>query len=311
MSLMVWGHRGHRYHRYRKMHPDGRQDLKETPHENTLAAYQQVLSKTMGFECDVVQSRTNTPFVVHDTLFDGMVQYELRRQLDDASIDMIGDRFIFQLDNPEIRALRLKDGQAIPRLQDVLELFQHRPTQFINLELKGPNVFKSAIRSVERAIYHRHITPEQVIFSSFNIPALHSLRKDAGHRFRISLSFMVAHQHLAQMYPNWPLAEQDAYYVPFSVDALQRPDMVDICPDFFNIDVTCMNVEALEAIHFFYPQARIILWCSGEMPPEIDTRLVDTAQIYAASGKLFAIVSDYPMNVQHVLQQRGISVISP
>lgn len=311
MSLMVWGHRGHRYHRYAKIHPDGIHAAKEFPHENTLATFEQALSKVMGFECDVVQSQNSTAFVVHDTLFNGMVQYELRQQLDDDSAAKLGDRFIFQLTNQEIRDLRLKDGQTIPHLADVLALFKTHHDRYINLELKGPTVFKAATRSVERAIYHRLVTPEQVIFSSYNIPALRSLRADVGIRFRISLSFMVASQPLAQMYPNWPLAEQNAYYVPFSVDALQRPDMVDIQPDFFNIDVTSMNVETLEAMNFFYPKAKIILWCSGELPPEIDTRLADAVQTYAPSGKIFAIVSDYPMDVQNALQQRGVELLLP
>lgn len=311
MSLMVWGHRGHRYHRYRQLHPEGPYASAAMPHENTLAAYQQVLSRTMGFECDVVQSQTGTAFVVHDTLFDGMVQYELRQQLDNNSVAQIGDRFIFQLSNQEIRDLRLKDGQTIPRLQDVLHLFGTYPDRYINLELKGPNVFKTAIRSVERAIYHKMITPEQVLFSSYNIPALRRLRADVGIRFKISLSFMVASQPLAQMYPNWPMAEQEAYYVPFSVEALQRPDMVDIQPDFFNIDVTSMQIETLESIYFFYPKAKIILWCSGEMPPAIDTRLVDMAQIYAQTGKIFAVISDYPMDVQEELRQRQVDLLVP
>lgn len=311
MSLMVWGHRGHRYHRYSQNHADANAAPVDMPHENTLAAYQQVLSRTMGFECDVVQSRSKTPYLVHDTLFDGMVQYQLRQQLDEAGIERVGDRFIFQLNDDEIRELRLKDGQTIPVLQEVLELFKPYTDRYINLELKGPSVTSSAIRSVERAIYHRVLKPQQVIFSSYNIPALRVLRANVGSRFRISLSFMVASQPLAQMFPNWPLAEQEAYYVPFSVEALQRPDITDIQPDFFNIDVTSMNVETLEAIHFFYPKSRIILWCSGETHPQVNSRLVDVAQTYASSGKIFAVVSDYPMDVQQMLRQRGIDLTTP
>lgn len=306
MSLMVWGHRGHRYHR-RQNDPVAHNPV---PHENSLLAYKQALQAVHGVECDVVQSRLKTPYLVHDTLFNGMVQYELRRQLDEASAAWLQDRFIFNLTDDEIEALRLADGQPIPALRDLLALMRDYPDQYVNLELKGPHVTDITIRAVERAIHRGGLTPKQVIFSSYSIPALRGLRAGVGTRFRVSLSFLVASQPMAQMYPNWPLAEQQAYYVPFSIEALQRPDIVDIQPDFFNVDVTSMTLETLEAIHFFYPKARIILWCSGEGDPAVDTRLADLTETYLPSGKLFSVLSDYPMDLRVALERRGIALMT-
>ena len=139
---MVWGHRGHRHHRY-----DGRHGLKNTPHENSIRAYQQVLRMVTGVECDVVQSMQHTPFLVHDTLFSGITRYGLKAQLDEASQALLGDRYIFQLTDDELKQMCLKDGQNLPLLSDLLTLMPEYADRFLNLELKGPHVADSAVRS--------------------------------------------------------------------------------------------------------------------------------------------------------------------
>jgi len=307
MSVMVWGHRGHRHHR-----ANGIQEITGPSwHENTIGAYRQVLDKTMGVECDIVQSRQNTPFLIHDTLFNGMVKYELQNHLAETSKAAVQDRFIFQMNDDEIAALKLRDGQEIPKLKNFLRLLSDYPDRFANLELKGPHVADPALDVVEQAIHHKLIKPSQVIFSSFNLPALRSLRMNNGSRFQIGISFMVADQPMTQMYPNWPLAEQNAYYVPFSIDALQRPDIIDINPEFFNLEYRSLDTDSIEAIHHFFPRAKIILWYSGEPYPSVYSPLADAVETYMASDKIFAVITDYPLATQAILQERGIEVITP
>lgn len=307
MSVMVWGHRGHRHHRAKAEQPVPVPIL----HENTLGAYRQVLAKTMGIECDVVQSRQNTPYLIHDTLFNGMVKYELKNHLTERAQQLVQDRFIFQIDDEEIAGLQLRDGQEIPRLSKLLQLLSEYPGRVANLELKGPNVAEDALDVVENAIHHKRIRPEQIVFSSFNLPALRSLRLDNGSRFRIGVSFMVADQPMTQMYPNWPLAEQNAYYVPFSVEALQRPDIADIDPDFFNLEYRSLNAESIEAIHFFFPKAKIILWYAGEQYPDGQSPLIEAVETYLPSGMIHAVITDFPLATQSALEARGISVLKP
>ena len=304
--LMVWGHRGHRHHRY-----DGQHGFKQPPHENSLKAYQQVLKIATGMECDVVQSMQNTPFLVHDTLFNGITKYELKTQLDEESQTILQDRFIFQLSNDELEKLRLKDGQALPRLSHLLRMMPEFHDRFLNLELKGPNVADGAVRTVESGISKRLIQPQQVIFSSYNLPTLHNLRLNVGQRFRISVMLTPADLALAQMYPNWPNAEQNAYYVPFSMQALQRSDIREINPDFLHIEAHNLTDESLQTIRDIYPDTQIILWCAGEKHPQEDGFFIEKIMQFAGSKSLFAVISDFPDAVQTILTGLGVPLQKP
>ena len=305
-ALMVWGHRGHRHHRY-----DGQHGFAQPPHENSLKAYQQVLKIATGMECDVVQSVQKTPFLVHDTLFNGITKYELKTQLDQSSQAILQDRYIFQLNDDELEKLRLKDGQSLPRLSHLLDMMPDFTDRFINLELKGPNVADSTIRTVEKAISRKLIQPQQVIFSSYNLPTLHNLRLNVGRRFQISVMLTPADLELAQMYPNWPNAEQNAYYVPFSIQALQRSDIREIEPDFLHIEAHSLTKDSMETIYEIYPDARIILWCAGERHPGEQVFFIDKIIEFANSKRLFAVISDFPDAVQNLLLKQGIPVKRP
>lgn len=304
MSIMVWGHRGHRHHRFPEVHGNA-------PYENSIDAYKQTLGKFMGVEADIVQSRDYTPHLAHDTLFGHMVQYEIKTHLDEKSRGVFGDRFIFQVGDDELNALRLKDGQQIPRLRHLLEIMPGYPGRFLNLELKGPSVVDMAVREVERAIHNKKIMPGQIVFSSFNLLALRSLRLNAGSRFKIGIFLRPPEQPMSQMYPNWPMAEQSAYYMPFSVELLQRPDIDEIQPDFFHVEYRSLSVESIEAINFFYPKAKIIVWATGEPHPYADRSLIDTVKLYSACENIYAVMTDFPQIVQDMMEQSGIEILKP
>lgn len=302
-SLKVWGHRGHRHHRYA--------GFSQPAHENSLKAYEQVLQATTGLECDVVQSLQNTPFLVHDTLFNGIAKYELKSQLDEPSQQIVKDRYIFQLGNEELENLRLKDGQTIPRLSHLLKLMPDFTDRVLTLELKGPNVADSTLKTVENAIHKKFIQPAQIIFASYNLPTLHDLRLNTGRRFKISVMLTPADLQLAQMYPNWPNAEQNAYYVPFSMQALQRADIRTIDPDFLHIEARSLTAETLETIHESIPNSRVILWCAGEKHPDINRFFVDKITQFSGSKTIFAVISDFPEAVQKELIGQGIDIAKP
>jgi glycerophosphoryl diester phosphodiesterase len=306
-SLMVWGHRGHRHHRF-----SGQYGYAPTPpHENSLKAYEQVLKVTGGLECDVVKSKQNTPFLVHDTLFNGITKYQLKNQLDEASKDILKERYIFQLEDEEVEDLKLRDGQDIPKLQELMGLMPDYEGRYLNLELKGPNVAGSTVHLVEKAIRQKLIQPEQVIFSSYNLPALHMLRLNAGPRFKISVMLTPSDLAMAQMYPNWPSAEQNAYYVPFSSTALERSDIQEIQPDFLNIEASQLKPSDLTQIYKSYPDIKLILWRAGEMHPSEDESFVETIQAFEESKRVFAVVSDFPEALQQSLVKKGIKVKVP
>ncbi len=303
MSIMVWGHRGHRHHR----HPS----YTRPPHENSVAAYAFALRATMGLECDVVQSKQGTPYLIHDTLFDGIVKYEMGHHLDDASRATLGDRLIYQTDDAALGAFRLKDGQPLPRLWDLLAMMPQFPGRVLNLELKGPNTADVAVRTVEKAVQQKLVTPQQIVFSSFNLPALRQLRINTGHRFKIGALFTLVGQPMAQMYPNWPNAEPDAYYIPFDPSVVERSDVREIEPDFFNLERGSVTLGALNVLEHHYPKAKIILWTAGEPHPTENTLLVDTVAELAWTNRLYAVASDFPEWVQKQLIARGVAVKTP
>ncbi len=303
--MMIWGHRGHRHHRA----PD---KYFEAAHENSLRAYCETLESCAGLECDVVQSRQGTPYLVHDTLFKGMVHYELKAQLDDASREMAGQRFINQMDDSEIDALRLKDGTALPKLYNLLAVMGGYPDRILNLELKGPNTVDVTIRTVERAVRSGFIAPEQIIFSSFNFPALRHLRGQVGNRYKISAIFEPTDGELLnRMYPSWPNAEQDAFYIPVNETNLRRVDIIEVQPDFINVEHNTLTTYKLDLFERHFPKAKIILWTISEKHPSEDQDYLQMIERLAAADKLYAAITDFPQEVQKSLLSRKINLKLP
>lgn len=300
---MVWGHRGHRHHRH--------SSYINPPHENSAAAYKFALSHTSGLECDVVQSKQGTLYLAHDTLFDGIVKYELKNHLNAQSRALVGDKFIFQTDDAVLADVMLADHQKLPRLRDLLDMMPSFPGRVLNLELKGPNTVDAAVRTVERAIQDKLVTPEQIVFSSFNFPALRHLRINTGHRFKIGALFTLMDQPLAHMYPNWPGAEPDAAYIPFSVDNIQRNDVRDIDPDFFNLECGSVTLGALNALEHYFPKARVIIWTAGEPHPDDDPKLLRVVTDLALTRRIHAVISDFPEIVQLRLSNMGVDIKAP
>ena len=125
MSLIL-GHRGH-----------SAQHL-----ENSMEAFRAALAVGMdGFELDVQPTQDGVCLVMHD---------------DDLDRTTSGSGTLRKLKSNELP--RLKNGEAIPRLSDALEL----PARLVNVELKGEPGWKQALAAVEAAE-----ALDRVLFSSF------------------------------------------------------------------------------------------------------------------------------------------------
>jgi glycerophosphoryl diester phosphodiesterase len=303
MSIMVWGHRGHRRHRA----------VAGATYENSLKAYAETLKTSVGVECDVVQSKQGTAYLVHDTLFDGFVNYALKNHLDEPSATVLGNRFIFQLNDAEIDQLRLKDGQPIPRLSQLLELMKDYPGRTLTIELKGPGVWRTAVKTVENAIQKKYVTADQIIFGSYNFPALRELRYSVEGRFRLVPSFAMTQLQMTPMFPNWPNASQDAWYIPFDAKGgiFQRADLRDIRPDFVGMDAASLTWDAIQAMEDHMPHVKLIVGMLGEPDPEKNPAMIELIRDFVTSGKLYAIICDLPDIVQRKLIDNGIDVRLP
>ena len=302
MDILVLAHRGYRHDRFPEKYP-------QSGHENSMKAFKFALDKVRGFETDVILSRQQDIYLVHDTLLDGIVHYELKTHLDDTSQQLVGDRFIYQIDTEELSNVKLKDGQALPRLDDAFELVSHYPNSIINLELKGPNTNDVAIAAVEKAIEKKQIVAEQIIFSGFNLPGLRDLRNKVGTKYKIGALFALNTQTKTIMYPQWPDAPQDAFYTPFNLEEniLENEDVKAINPDYFNLEYKTLTEEGIKAIDKFNPSAKIILWPAGEPHPDEDFYIMNVIEKFAASGKIYAVMSDFPEILQKAMEEKGLA----
>lgn len=123
---LILGHRGH-----------SAQHL-----ENSMEAFRAALAVGMdGFELDVQPAQDGVCLVMHD---------------DDLDRTTSGSGTLRKQKSNELP--RLRNGEAIPRLSDALEL----PAKLINVELKGEPGWKQALAAVEAAE-----ALDRVLFSSF------------------------------------------------------------------------------------------------------------------------------------------------
>jgi len=295
MTLLVLGHRGHRHHRIPYRYP-------QACFENSLQAFEFAFKHSDGLECDVIRSSMHTAYMSHDmdTLPNGTTIYEMQKNLDAKSAKLLGERMIYQLADAEIAKLKLCDGQEIPSLEKLLRMIKHYPDRTLVIELKGPDTNDAALTQIEAALSRHDIASEQIIFSSFNLPALTQLRSRIGNRFKIGALFDTADLSLAQMYPDWPDAPQDAFYVPFRPDAgvLELPCMAAMQPDYLHIECLSLTTESIAAIDRIFPAAKIILWTRGEPHPDDDPVVLDIVRKFYPTGKLHAVISDFPEAVK-------------
>lgn len=120
----------------------GHRGLSASHLENSLEAFRAALAAGMdGFELDVQPTRDGVCMVLHDDTLDrtGAASGVLR-QLRASDLPL------------------LRNGEAVPRLIDALEL----PAKLVNVELKGEPGWKQALAAVEAAE-----ALDRVLFSSF------------------------------------------------------------------------------------------------------------------------------------------------
>ncbi|HWQ10822.1 MAG TPA: glycerophosphodiester phosphodiesterase family protein [Holophaga sp.] len=120
----------------------GHRGLSASHLENSMEAFRAALAAGMdGFELDVQPTQDGVCTVLHD---------------DDLARTAQGPGVLRRMRSSELP--RLRNGEAVPRLSDVLEL----PAKLINIELKGEPGWQQALAAVEAAE-----ALGRVLFSSF------------------------------------------------------------------------------------------------------------------------------------------------
>ncbi|MBK8724757.1 MAG: hypothetical protein IPL96_01580 [Holophagaceae bacterium] len=120
----------------------GHRGLSSQHLENSLEAFRAALAAGLdGFELDAQPTRDGVSMVLHD---------------DDLARTAEGPGLLRQMKSSELP--KLKNGEPVPRLSDVLDL----PAKLINVELKGEPGWQQALATVEAAE-----ALDRVLFSSF------------------------------------------------------------------------------------------------------------------------------------------------
>jgi glycerophosphoryl diester phosphodiesterase len=120
----------------------GHRGLSSKHLENSMEAFRSALAAGLdGFELDVQPTRDGVSMVLHDE--------DLGRTAEAGGV-------LRQMRSSELP--RLKNGEPVPRLSDVLDL----PAKLINVELKGEPGWQQALATVDAAD-----ALDRVLFSSF------------------------------------------------------------------------------------------------------------------------------------------------
>jgi len=187
----------------------GHRGLSSKHLENSLEAFKAALAAGMdGFELDAQPTLDGVCCVLHD---------------DDLGRTAQGGGVLRKLKSSELP--RLRNGEPVPRLSDVLEL----PARLVNVELKGEPGWAQALAAVEAAG-----ALDRVIFSSFE------------------------HSEVLQLWAACPEARCGFLWEPDEAADLDEEALGDL-PENLTLHLPLSAVKARPA--FFAPYAgRIALW---------------------------------------------------
>ena len=212
---MVLGHRG----------------LSATHPENSMEAFRAALAAGLdGFELDVQPTLDGVCLVLHD---------------DDLARTAQGGGILRRLKCSDVP--RLKNGEEVPRLSEVLDL----PARLINVELKGEPGWQQALAAVEASE-----ALERVLFSSFE------------------------HSEILQLWAACPNARCGFLWETGEAEDLSAEELEDLPPQL----MLHLPLEAVAARPGFWRPfaARIALW--GLKTPKDAERLGFSPAILIADG---------------------------
>lgn len=127
--------------------------------ENTLASFQKALDLNVhGIELDVHVCVSGELVVFHDFTLDRMTNGS-------------GEIQNFSLD--ELKILKVNNTCEIPTLEEVLNLIERKCK--VNIELKGHDTAKPAVKIIEKFVHERNWKMEDFIVSSFQRDELYKV----------------------------------------------------------------------------------------------------------------------------------------
>lgn len=172
----------------------GHRGARHAAPENTFAAFDLALEEgAEGVELDVRSNASGDVIVCHDVSLERVTDGKDRRS-------------IHELSTAECQGVRLRDGEPLPFLRDVLEWAARRGA-CVNIELKMDGHRRPALVRAVAELARRHPRPGDLLISSFNALAV------LGHR---ALAPSLASAWLLEA----PLAADQAWLAHAGRDAL-------------------------------------------------------------------------------------------
>lgn len=278
---LILGHRG---------------NLQEHGYENTVPAIEFACEKVDGLETDIVLSKDNECFVIHDTFYSGFAaEYELNIRLDEASKSRANNRRIDQMTADEIKTLDLVNQEKIPTLDDLSNLVRKYPDKLFDIELKASDTGIKTAKELEGC--------NNYFFTSFNFPELLRIRNTAP-SVPLGVLLEASNTKGCPMYP-WLENGGEGYYTPLTSDAINADIIKDINPEYFAINEYDFRPEIIREILGSYPTTKIIIWWYFKTPhPSEDDRLIHTLYQMQREGlwdKLAAIISGHPAEMKQMI----------
>lgn len=279
-------------------------------HENSLAAFEEALTHADGFETDACVDAEGDVFLVHEAKYvtaQAGVVYCLTEHLDDASRAVLGDRRLDQLPTALVNALRLRDGSPIPSLKQAIERMASRPGKLLNIELKAYQSVEPVLRLVHEAQAARGTAGPTTLISSFNHPALATVREKSPHT-AIGAIFLTEEQPAAPLFPWWPGSA--GMYTPLTPQALRAGLLHRIDPDVFVLPEELLTQKTLDMVAAEFPQATLMFWVFTERGNPDVAGLLQRLQRLQPSGKIAALMVDHPREFRARAASAGIRLAS-
>jgi glycerophosphoryl diester phosphodiesterase len=264
-------------------------------YQNSLRAFEEAIETADGFETDACVDRDGEIFLIHEAKYVDPakgVEYCAAEHLDAASAALMGSRRIDEMTTEEMRRLRLRDGSPVPTLKEAIQLVGSKPGRILNIELKAYGVTPYVLDLLRQSIKEGIITPQAVLISSFNHPALIVVRRETP-EFAVGALFNYPEVPEIPIFPWQP--ESKGTYVPLSESGVAAGILKDIRPDQVIMPQEIMTQQNFAMLVTHHPYAKCSGWVFTERKnsfsmPEFLTRL----DLLRATGKLAAMLVDNP-----------------
>ena len=274
---------------------------------NTLSAFNEALETGNGFCTPLAKSMDGEVFCIDDITRCGQdVAYNLRDKLCDKSAAILGHRRFNECMADEIKNFRYKNGALIPTLGESLDLLRPHPGSQIFLKLRGEDVAKDTLKTLQATFVQTSISPEQVIVCGYEPATLQAFRSSFG-KLKICLIFYPeTFPQGVKLYP-WSVKDYSCYK-PFRASVLDSPLMKRLKPDLFSLEVTTIRESTVRAILRKYNTAKIALWFDNEPRPDKSFALLERMKNGIISPYINHVITKYPRQMTRFLKEEGITL---